>query len=91
MAYVVTSACIGVKDLACIKVCPIDCFYDAGEQVVIDPNACNDCGLCAFECPVQAIFRDEDVPEAEAAYIERNAHFFKNMSPEEWEAFRMRA
>lgn len=91
MAYVVTSACVGVKDLACTKVCPIDCFYDAGDQLVIDPNSCIDCGLCAIECPVQAIFRKEDVPEAETALIERNADFFQTKSEAEWEAFRMRA
>lgn len=83
MAYVVTSPCIGTKDAACTKVCPCECFHDAGEMLVIDPSHCIDCGLCAHECPVAAIFFEEDVPEQDAAYIERNRAFFEGKSEEE--------
>ncbi|MCW8129923.1 MAG: ferredoxin family protein [Planctomycetota bacterium] len=83
MAYVVTSPCIGTKDGACAKVCPCACFHDAGEMLVIDPDACIDCGLCAPECPVAAIFAEEDVPEADRGFVERNRTFFDGLSVEE--------
>jgi len=80
---VVTSPCIGVKDKACVKICPVDCFYDAGEMLVIDPEECICCGLCISECPVQAIHYAGEVPAAEAPFIAFNADFFKGRSREE--------
>ncbi len=56
MAYVVTEACIGVKDVSCMTVCPVDCIYELEDRVVINPEECIDCGLCEPECPVSAIF-----------------------------------
>jgi NAD-dependent dihydropyrimidine dehydrogenase PreA subunit len=73
MTYVVTEPCIGVKDHACVDVCPTDCFYDAGDQLVIYPENCIDCGACVAECPVGAIFADYDVPQKWQSYIEKNA------------------
>ncbi|MFN3682752.1 MAG: ferredoxin family protein [Fimbriimonadaceae bacterium] len=73
MPYVITEPCIGVKDTACKAVCPVDCIYDVGEMLVINPDECIDCGLCEPECPVSAIFVDTDVPEQWKSFIERNA------------------
>jgi ferredoxin len=78
MTYVVTEPCIGVKDHACMDVCPVDCFYEAEDQLVINPDECIDCGACVPECPVEAIFPEEDVPEKWASYTEKNAAPFKD-------------
>lgn len=88
MAYVIAQPCIGVKDTACVKVCPVDCisptsndpkFADA-DQLFIDPDACTDCGLCQSECPVRAIFPREDVPGEWREFVEKNASFFRAQS-----------
>ncbi len=84
MAFVITKPCIGVKDTACIVVCPVDCIHPApaepafapAEMLHIDPNACTDCSMCAGECPVQAIFQDCDVPTEWSEFVERNASFY---------------
>jgi ferredoxin len=73
MAFVVTSACVGCKDTHCVQVCPVDCFYEGPNMLVIDPDECIDCGLCVPECPVDAIFDEIDVPEAEKPFIQINA------------------
>jgi NAD-dependent dihydropyrimidine dehydrogenase PreA subunit len=76
MSYVVTSPCVGTKDKSCVDVCPVDCIHDAGEQMVIDPVECIDCGACEPVCPVDAIFFESDVPPAEhAAITTAQAHF----------------
>lgn len=74
--HVVTSPCIGTKDGACAKVCPVECFYDAGEMLMIHPDECIGCGLCVAECPVAAIFPEEDLPAPDLAFIERAHTFF---------------
>jgi NAD-dependent dihydropyrimidine dehydrogenase PreA subunit len=76
MAYVVTSPCIPLKDLSCINVCPVNCFFDAGQMLIIHPEECIDCGLCVPECPVQAIHPLEEVSDREQAFIELNKAFF---------------
>ena len=84
MAYVIALPCIGVKDTACVAVCPCDCihptkdepgFADA-ELLHIDPGVCIDCGLCAGECPANAIFAEEDVPSDWSEFVERNAAYY---------------
>src|SRR5215212_5147218 len=60
MPYVITEACIGTKDKACVDVCPVDCIYEGPEQLFIHPDECIDCGACEPECPVTAIFPEED-------------------------------
>ena len=85
MAYVITKPCIGVKDTACVAVCPADCIhptkdepdFSAAEQLYIDPVTCVDCGLCVDECPVAAIFYHDDVPAQWAEFIERNAAHYR--------------
>jgi len=84
MAYVITQPCIGVKDGACVEVCPVDCIHphpdspDFGrsDQLFIDPVQCIDCNACAAVCPVNAIFLDADVPAEWTAYIAKNAAHF---------------
>ena len=70
MTYVIVEACIGVKDRACVDVCPVDCIYEGEDQLYIHPDECIDCGACEPECPVTAIFPEEDVP-AEHAGVHR--------------------
>jgi NAD-dependent dihydropyrimidine dehydrogenase PreA subunit len=85
MTYVITEPCIGVKDAACVEVCPVDCIhprkdecgYSAALQLFIDPDECLDCGACESECPVGAIYIDDDVPEEYLAYIAINRDHFK--------------
>ena len=62
MPYVITEACINIKDKACVDVCPVDCIYEGPDQLFIKPDECIDCGACEPECPVTAIFPEEDVP-----------------------------
>src|SRR5687768_12439911 len=73
MAYVVTEPCIGVKDKACMGVCPTQCFHEDETMLYIDPIECVDCEACEPECPVEAIFFDEDVPAKWKHYIDLNA------------------
>jgi ferredoxin len=60
MTYVVTEACIKCKYMDCIEVCPVDCFYEGENMLVIDPDVCIDCGVCEPECPVEAIKADTE-------------------------------
>ena len=79
MTHVITEPCIGVMDKSCVDVCPVDCIHEiAGEEMLfIDPAECIDCGLCVPECPVDAIFFEDDVPEQWAHYTEKNAAVFQ--------------
>src|SRR5947207_14945431 len=87
MAYVITKPCIGVKDTACIVVCPMDVIHptkDEAEfaevdQLFIEPTGCIDCGLCVGECPVKAIFQDSDVPAEWSDFIEKNAAHYRTV------------
>ena len=64
MTYVVTESCIKCKYTDCVEVCPVDCFYEGPEFLVIHPDECIDCGLCEPACPVNAIWDEDDVPES---------------------------
>jgi len=81
MPYVITEACIGVKDKACVDVCPVDCIYEGEQQLFIHPDECIDCGACEPECPVTAIFPEEDVPSASTQYVQINRDVFKSATP----------
>jgi ferredoxin len=72
MAYVVTQPCFGCKYTDCVVVCPTDCFREGEQMLYIDPEPCIDCGACAPECPVDAIFFDEDVPADQRDFIALN-------------------
>lgn len=73
MAFVVTGKCDGCKYTDCVVVCPVDCFYEGATMLYINPNECIDCEACVPECPVEAIYEENDVPEAYEDYIEINA------------------
>ena len=60
MTYVVTEACIKCKYMDCVEVCPVDCFYEGENMLVIHPDECIDCGVCEPECPVEAILPDTE-------------------------------
>jgi len=73
MAFVVTESCIKCKYTDCVEVCPVDCFHEGPNMLVIDPDECIDCTLCEPECPVEAIFAEEDLPEEQKQFIPLNA------------------
>ena len=75
MAYVVAEPCIKCKFTDCVAVCPVDCFYEGENMLVINPDECIDCGACEPECPVNAIFEEDDLPEKWAEYAEINERF----------------
>ena len=77
MAYVITQPCIGVKEGACVAVCPVDCIHLGPSQRFIDPDVCIECGACEPVCPVSAIRQDSDVPDEWKQYTQINADFFK--------------
>ena len=73
MAYVVTESCIKCKYTDCVEVCPVDCFYEGPEFLVIHPDECIDCGLCEPECPIEAIYSDDELPDNQIEFVEINA------------------
>lgn len=72
MTYVVTEACIKCKYTDCVEVCPVDCFREGPNFLVIDPDECIDCTLCVAECPVSAIYAEDEVPPGQEDYVELN-------------------
>jgi NAD-dependent dihydropyrimidine dehydrogenase PreA subunit len=70
--HIIAEPCIGVKDQACVDVCPVECIYEADDQFYIHPEECIDCGACIPACPVDAIFVEEDVPAEWASFIKKN-------------------
>lgn len=77
MTYVVTEACIKCKYTDCVDVCPVDCFYEGPNFLVINPDECIDCAVCVTECPVSAIYAEEDVPEDQRSFVQINVDFSK--------------
>jgi len=77
MTYVVTENCILCKYTDCVDVCPVDCFHEGPNFLVIDPDECIDCTLCEPECPAEAIFAEDDVPPGQEEFIELNAELAK--------------
>lgn len=77
MTYVIAEPCIGVKDHACVDVCPVECIYEGEDQLYIHPDECIDCGACEPECPVTAIFEESAVPEQWKDYTAKNADPFR--------------
>ena len=72
MTFVVTEACIKCKYTDCVEVCPVDCFHEGPNFLVIDPEECIDCTLCEPECPVEAIYSEEDIPEGQEKFLALN-------------------
>jgi ferredoxin len=81
MTYVVTEACIKCKYTDCVDVCPVDCFREGPNFLVIDPDECIDCSVCVPECPVEAIYAEDDVPEDQREFIALNAELAKKWPP----------
>ena len=77
MTYVVTESCIKCKYTDCVDVCPVDCFHEGPNFLVIDPDECIDCTLCVAECPAEAIFAEDDVPSSQRHFIEMNEQLSK--------------
>ncbi len=88
MSHVIAEPCTNTKDTACVEVCPVDCIhptrneakFGAAKQLYIDPDTCIDCGLCVDQCPVHAIFPQEDLPAEWNKYIQINLEYFKKSS-----------
>jgi len=77
MTFVVTESCIKCKYTDCVEVCPVDCFHEGPNFLVIDPDECIDCTLCEPECPAEAIFSEEDIPDGQEQFKQLNAELAK--------------
>lgn len=77
MTHVVTESCIKCKHTDCVDVCPVDCFKEGPNFLVIDPDECIDCAVCIPECPVNAIYAEEDVPSDQKSFTALNAELAK--------------
>ena len=84
MAFVVTESCIKCKYMDCVEVCPVDCFHEGPNFLVIDPDECIDCTLCEPECPVEAIFSEEEIPDGQESFLKLNAELAKNITGVNW-------
>jgi NAD-dependent dihydropyrimidine dehydrogenase PreA subunit len=83
MTYIITEPCVGVKDSACVDVCPVDCIHtkEEDDMYFIDPEECIDCGACEPVCPVTAIFPEDSVPDQWRSFIARNYEYFGRTPP----------
>ena len=77
MTFVVTESCIRCKYTDCVSVCPVDCFHEGPNFLVIDPESCIDCAVCVPECPVSAIVPDKELPVSQIHFLELNARLSK--------------
>ena len=73
MTHVVIDNCIECKFTDCVLVCPVDCFYETETMLVIDPDECIDCSACVAECPVEAIYAEDELPDDKSEYLQQNA------------------
>src|SRR2546430_17355112 len=72
MTYIIAEPCIDIKDLSCVDVCPVDCIHEFERILIIDPEECIDCGACEPECPVEAIFPEDALPEKWNDFVKIN-------------------
>ena len=72
MTFIVTESCIKCKLTDCVEVCPVDCFHEGPNMLVIDPDECIDCTLCEPECPVEAIYSEDEIPAGQEQYLQLN-------------------
>ncbi|MDO8954167.1 MAG: ferredoxin family protein [Gammaproteobacteria bacterium] len=77
MTFVVTESCIKCKYTDCVEVCPVDCFYEGPNMLVINPDECIDCALCEPECPVDAIVSSDDIKADQESFLKINADLSK--------------
>lgn len=75
MAFIVTERCIACKYTDCVSVCPMNCFFEGPNFLVIHPDECIDCSICVGECPVNAIVEESEVPADQAHFIQINREF----------------
>ncbi len=80
MTHVVTENCIKCKFTDCVDVCPVDCFKEGPNFLIIDPDECIDCAVCIPECPANAIFAEEDLPADQIKFVEINARLSSQFS-----------
>ncbi len=80
MTFVVMEECIRCKHTDCVEVCPVDCFYEGPNFLVINPDECIDCALCEPECPVDAIRAEDEVPADQKAFIALNAELANHVN-----------
>jgi len=73
VTFVVLESCIKCKLTDCVEVCPVDCFHEGPNMLVIDPDECIDCTLCEPECPVEAICSEDEIPAGQEKFLELNA------------------
>ncbi len=85
MAYIVAEPCIKCKYTDCVAVCPVECFYEGVNSLVIHPDECIDCGACEPECPTTAIFEESALPEKWKAFVDVNAVFAGAKAPSDAE------
>ena len=84
MPYVIAEPCNDVKDKACVEACPVDCIYDVGSQLMINPEECIDCGACVDPCPVQAIHHEDELPDKWISFIDKAKEVdYDSLSPAE--------
>ena len=76
VTYIIAEPCVDVKDKSCIEECPVDCIYEGGRMLYIQPDECVDCGACEPVCPVEAIFYEDDVPPVWKEALRINTEFF---------------
>lgn len=81
MTYVIAEPCIDEKDRSCIEVCPVDCIYETERMLVIDPEECIDCAACEPECPVEAIYPADALPERWLPFVAINAAWREGGEP----------
>ena len=72
MTYIIAEPCIDILDKSCVDVCPVDCIHEADRMLVIDHEECIDCGACEPECPVEAIFPEDALPEKWEPFVKIN-------------------
>ena len=77
MTFIVVENCIKCKYTDCVEVCPVDCFHEGPNFLVIDPDECIDCTLCEPECPAEAIFSEHDLPADQKHFLQLNAELTK--------------
>ena len=82
MTFVVTESSIKCKYTDCVEVCPVDCFHEGPNMLVIDPEECIDCTLCEPECPVDAIYDEDELPEGQEQFTALNAELAKGWPPD---------
>ena len=79
VTYIIAEPCIDIKDKSCVDVCPVDCIHEANRILVIDPEECIDCGACEPECPVEAIFPEDALPDKWAPFVKINYAYSDGM------------